>query len=156
MRSRPGRSALVISFIVSVFVLAACATSPSRPLQAAPGPPIAAVRIGDTATYPAPGLVSVRNLETLEAKSGTFNFDDECLALDGGQVTALGVHAGRVLIRYEPPKMKLYGSCPKGTLFFVTEAEFSTMSERYQCYRSELEAERELVKRLLEDLGKSP
>ena len=156
MRSRSRQAAQAASIIMSAFIFAACAFTPPRPPQAAPGAAAPEVRIGDTQTYPAPGLVSVRNLETVEARTGTFSFDDECLALDGGQVTAVGIRAGRVLVRYEPPKMKLYGSCPKGTLFFVTEAEFSTMSERYQRYRAELEAERELVKQMLESSEKAP
>ena len=144
------------SVVLLSFIMASCAAGQSRPPQAAPVKSVPAVHNGDSAVYPTPSLVSVRNLETLEAKTGTFNFDDECLALDGGSVTAVGVHEGRVLVRYEPPKMKLYGSCPKGTMFFVTAEEFSTMTERYQRYRAELEAERELVKRLLDGSPATP
>lgn len=141
-------SAAFLVFIASA--LDACRTMP-LPAAAAGVAAQAVPRIapGTKATYPEAGLVSLRNLEPLDAKTGYFEFDNECLALDGGTATAIAQHEDRVLVRYEPPKKKFYGVCPSGSLFFIKAADFATMDERYRANIAGLEAERQLVERLL-------
>jgi hypothetical protein len=128
-------------------LLSACGT-----LRVSAGQAVAAVPTigpGDSAIFAEAALVRVRNLEPLDAKTGYFVFNDECLALDGGRVAAVAVHEGRVLVRYDPPKQKFYGSCPSGTLFFVSAGDFAGMTARYHLKKAELDAEHQLVERLL-------
>jgi hypothetical protein len=142
--------------VVFLSALMFCAMLSCRTLQppapkAVPAAP--AVGPGDAAIFAEAALVRVRNLEPLDAKTGYFVFNDECLALDGGRIIAVAVHDGRVLVRYEPPKQKFYGSCPAGTLFFIAADDFAGMTAKYHRKRAELDAERELVERLL---GQAP
>jgi hypothetical protein len=143
------------TIVVLLSVLSFCLMSSCRTLQPPAPKTVLALPVlpGDTAIFAEAALVRVRNLEPLDAKTGYFVFNDECLALDGGQVTALARNDGRVLVRYEPPKQKFYGSCPAGTMFFIAADDFSGMTANYHRKRAELDAERELVEKLL---GRSP
>jgi len=144
---------LLIGATVMVFIevaLSSCGVKPVpgvKPGSCLRETPV--VEPGASATFAEAALVKVRNLEPLDAKTGYFEFDNECLALDGGKVTAVARHQDRVLVRYEPPKKKFYGVCPAGTLFFVKAADFAAMDERYRANVAGLEAERQLVERLL-------
>ncbi len=151
---------LLIVVTVAVFIevaLSSCAAKTAPGAQAGPGLRSApAVVPGASATFAEAALVKVRNLEPLDAKTGYFEFDNECLALDGGVVTAVARHRDRVLVRYEPPKKKFYGVCPAGTLFFVQADDFASMNDRYRANLAGLESERRLVGSLLAGPQPSP
>ncbi len=142
------------SFAFITAALPACRSLPVPGAVTGVAAPVPEVALGAGATFAEAALVKVRNLEPLDAKTGYFEFDNECLALDGGKVTAVARHRDRVLVRYEPPKKKFYGVCPAGTLFFVNAADFAAMDERYRANIAGLEAERRLVESLLS--GRTP
>jgi len=143
-------------FIVALALPVSCAlpAPTAKAGIAADVPPVIAP--GSVATFPDAILVMVRNLEPLDAKTGYFEFDNECLALDGGKVTAIAQHEDRVLVRYDPPKKKFYGVCPSEAIFFVKAADFATMDERFRQNQADLVAERQLVERLLAGQGTAP
>ncbi|MFZ2193646.1 MAG: hypothetical protein WAV31_05370 [Candidatus Moraniibacteriota bacterium] len=110
------------------------------------------IKKGDEARVPSWEWVDVMNQEAV-ARNGSspLGYGETCGIEMGGTVTVVGIDTDRgVLVRYTAPGNPIGTPCPSGTLFFITQEVFSEMTGEYNRQLSDIEEQKESVKKLLE------
>jgi hypothetical protein len=110
------------------------------------------IKKGDKTVVPSWELVEVKNLEPIKSSGNRdFSYGDSCDIQKGGTVTVVGIDGERLLVCYSISGGPQHGiSCPSGVVFFIKKEHFTRMITEHNRVRAAEQAEKDLIKRLLE------
>lgn len=108
------------------------------------------IKKGDRATVPEEKWVKVKNLSPVFRGKDFLVYGGSCYIQRGGVVEAIGADKDLVLVNYSTVSEVTWShNCPTGTLLFVTKQEFSSMTAEYKRIQAAEQAEKELIRRLI-------
>jgi len=113
----------------------------------------ATIGIGSQAVIPGWKWVDVANKNPITQRfsngSKKLVVGETCGVEFGGLITVAEVRGENLFVEYTAPGNPAGTPCPSGVQFIVSKTNFATMNGQYTATRDSIQAEKELVKRLL-------
>lgn len=111
------------------------------------------VDVGDTAVVPTWSWITVQNTQGIRSGNNDFPFGDTCGISTGHLIEAKALDEGEVLVQYHVPYTAYGTPCPDGTVFFITEGAFLSLTETYMAIDNAHEDAKSRVESLLAQDG---
>lgn len=121
-----------------------------------PAAPI--VNVGDQAMVPEETFVIVLNERSVRNVNRSYKKGDLAYIKFNGSVTVVEVQASNVIVQYVQPDGANHGgtNCPNGALFALKTEDFATMNARYNAKLEMINADKAMVKNLLQQNIRGP